>query len=191
MLKRKILLIFVLEKNVVKQQFLSCGIYFFWLFVIFFGLLFVFTSDVFPWFGMTSESETSATNPKNSKDSINAAKKDKTIGSIYLKYIREKRKIQTAGSRIKNLPRTAQRLIRRKLLYGSKSNQNEEEDSSNLTSADSLKIQASIRCIKAKNDTCYNVPFQTLFYIIIGGIVFGILMGFLIMKNLFNKVDIP
>jgi hypothetical protein len=140
---------------------------------------------------MSSQNDADTKDTKSSKDSVGTPKKDKTVGSIYQQVNREKRKIQTAGSRIKNLPRTAQRLIRRKLLYGSKSNQNEEEDSSNLTSADSLKIQASIRCIKAKNDTCYNVPFKTLFYIIIGGIVFGILMGFLIMKNLFNKVDIP
>ena len=160
-------------------------------FTVIFLLLWLFTSDAIPWFGMSSQNEADAKDTKSSKDSVSGPKKDKTVGSIYQQVNREKRKIQTAGSRIKNLPRTAQRLIRRKLLYGSKSNQNEEEDSSNLTSADSLKIQASIRCIKAKNDTCYNVPFQTLFYIIIGGIVFGILMGFLIMKNLFNKVDIP
>jgi spore germination protein YaaH len=157
---------------------------------VIFSLLYLFTSDIIPWFGMSSENDVTA-DTKNSKDSISAPKKDKTLGSIYQQVNREKRKIQTAGSRIKNLPRTAQRLLTRKLLYGSKSNQTEEEDSSNLTSADSLNIQASARCIKAKNDTCYNVPFKTLFYIIIGGIVFGILMGFLIMKNLFNKVDIP
>jgi spore germination protein YaaH len=160
-------------------------------FTVILFLLWLFTSDVIPWFGMSSQNDADTKDTKSSKDSVGTPKKDKTLGSIYQQVNREKRKIQTAGSRIKNLPRTAQRLIRRKLLYGSKSNQNEEEDSSNLTSADSLKIQASIRCIKAKNDTCYNVPFQTLFYIIIGGIVFGILMGFLIMKNLFNKVDIP
>jgi spore germination protein YaaH len=160
-------------------------------FTVILFLLWLFTSDVIPWFGMSSQNDADTKDTKSSKDSVGTPKKDKTVGSIYQQVNREKRKIQTAGSRIKNLPRTAQRLIRRKLLYGSKSNQNEEEDSSNLTSADSLKIQASIRCIKAKNDTCYNVPFQTLFYIIIGGIVFGILMGFLIMKNLFNKVDIP
>ena len=160
-------------------------------FTVIFLLLWLFTSDAIPWFGMSSQNDADTKDTKSSKDSVGTPKKDKTVGSIYQQVNREKRKIQTAGSRIKNLPRTAQRLIRRKLLYGSKSNQNEEEDSSNLTSADSLKIQASIRCIKAKNDTCYNVPFQTLFYIIIGGIVFGILMGFLIMKNLFNKVDIP
>jgi spore germination protein YaaH len=160
-------------------------------FTVILFLLWLFTSDVIPWFGMSSQNDADTKDTKSSKDSVGTPKKDKTVGSIYQQVNREKRKIQTAGSRIKNLPRTAQRLIRRKLLYGSKSNQNEEEDSSNLTSADSLKIQASIRCIKAKNDTCYNVPFKTLFYIIIGGIVFGILMGFLIMKNLFNKVDIP
>ena len=165
----------------------------FWLFVIFFGLLFVFTSDVFPWFGMTSESETSATNPKNSKDSINAAKKDKTIGSIYLKYIREKRKIQTAGSRIKNLPQNAQRLLSRKLLSGSgsKSINTEEDDSTTLTATDSLKIQAGLRCIKNPTSRCISVPFHTLFWVILVGIIIGGLMGKILVSILLNKVDIP
>jgi spore germination protein YaaH len=162
-----------------------------WFCFVIVSLLYLFTSDIIPWFGMTSQKDEIASDTKNSKDSVSAPKKDKTLGSIYQQVNREKRKIQTAGSRIKNLPRTAQRLITRKLLYGSKTNQNEEEDSSSLSSADSLNIEASIRCIKSKTDSCINIPFKTLLGIIVIGIVFGILMGFLIIKNLFNKVDIP
>lgn len=165
----------------------------FWFCFLLTALLFMFTSDVIPWFGMTSQSDEMADTKKKEEKNASGTKKDKTVGSIYQKINREKRKIQTAESRIKNLPRTAERLLRRKILYGSKSTTQtgEEEDSGNLTAADSLNIQEEFLCIKSATDTCINIPFKTLFTIGIIAIVIGILMGFVIIKNLFNKVDIP
>ena len=107
-------------------------------------------------------------------------------------WVIQKRKVQTAGNKIKNIPRTAQRLLTKKLLYGSKSSQTEEADNeSALTSADSLDIQASLRCIKSSTASCINIPFKTLLGIIMVGIFFGIFMAFLLIKPLLNKVDIP
>ena len=162
----------------------------FWFCFVIVSLLYLFTSDTIPWFGMTSENE--ETVKTNDKDSTH--KKKTTTASIYQTFQKDKRKVKATITQVKSLPNTTKRFITRKLLYGSnaKSTKSKEEDNNSiLSAADSLEIQASIRCIKSTTAACINIPFKTLLGIILIGIFFGIFMAFLLIKPLLNKVDIP
>jgi hypothetical protein len=81
----------------------------------------------------------------------------------------------------------------RRLLYGSTKSSPIEEENNNsaLSTADSLDIKASLLCVKSSDNSCINMPFKTLLIIISFGVLVGIILGFLIIKNLLNKVDVP
>jgi len=172
------------------QKILPLFILIFWYSFLIVMFLVLFTNDTIPWFGQSSQSEQDIA---TAKDSTKSPKKKTNLASIYQKVSTEKRKSLSAVNKIKNLPRTAQRLMTRKLLYGSnKSTANEEEDNNSaLTTADSLDIKAKLLCVKSSDTSCINMPFKTLLIIISFGVLVGIILGFLIIKNLLNKVDVP
>ena len=95
----------------------------------------LFTSDTIPWFGQSSQNQEDIA---NAKDSTKSNKKKTSLAAVYQKVSTQKRKSQSAVNKIKNLPRTAQRIMTRKLLYGStKSTPIEEENNnSELSTAD-------------------------------------------------------
>ena len=172
------------------QKILPLFILIFWYSFLIVMFLALFTNDTIPWFGQSSQSDQDTA---TAKDSTKTPKKKTNLASIYQKVSTEKRKSLSAVNKIKNLPRTAQRLMTRKLLYGSnKSTANEEEDNNSaLTTADSLDIKARLLCVKSNDSSCINMPFKTLLIIISLGVLVGIILGFLIIKNLLNKVDVP
>jgi spore germination protein YaaH len=172
------------------QKILPLFILIFWYCFLIVMFLALFTSDTIPWFGQSSKNQEEIA---NAKDSTKSNKKNTSLAAVYQKVSSEKRKSQSAVNKIKNLPRTAQRIMTRKLLYGStKSTPIEEENNnSELSTADSLDIKASLLCEKSSNNSCINMPFKTLLIIISFGVLVGIVLGFLIIKNLLNKVDVP
>ena len=172
------------------QKILPLFILIFWYCFLIVMFLALFTSDTIPWFGQSSKNQEEIA---NAKDSTKSNKKNTSLAAVYQKVSSQKRKSQSAVNKIKNLPRTAQRIMTRKLLYGStKSTPIEEENNnSELSTADSLDIKASLLCEKSSNNSCINMPFKTLLIIISFGVLVGIVLGFLIIKNLLNKVDVP
>ena len=152
----------------------------YWVFVLL--LVVLFTSDSVPWFGQSNQLNSSA----NAKDST---KKNMTIGSLYQKASTQKRKTQSAINKAKNLPRSAQRILTRRLLYGSKSSPTQEADTNQeLSSEDSLNIQADELCKKTSSTVCINMPFKTLWAIITFGMFIGGILGWLIIKNLLKII---
>jgi len=172
------------------QKILPLFILIFWYSFLIVMFLALFTNDTIPWFGQSSQSQQDIA---TSKDSTKTPKKNTNLASIYQKVSTEKRKSLSAVNKIKNLPRTAQRIMTRKLLYGSNKSTTIEEENNNsvLTTADSLDIKARLLCVKSTETSCINMPFKTLLIIISFGVLVGIILGFLIIKNLLNKVDVP
>ncbi len=167
------------------HKILPASVIFTWYWVFVLLLVVLFTSDSVPWFGQSNQLNSSA----NAKDST---KKNMTIGSLYQKASTQKRKTQSAINKAKNLPRSAQRILTRRLLYGSKSSPTQEADTNQeLSSEDSLNIQADELCKKTSSTVCINMPFKTLWAIITFGMFIGGILGWLIIKNLLNKVDVP
>ncbi|NDE11493.1 MAG: hypothetical protein EBZ95_13175 [Chitinophagia bacterium] len=170
------------------HKILPASVIFTWYWVFVLLLVVLFTSDSVPWFGQSNQIKDTA----NVKDSTNKTKKNTSIGALYQKASTQKRRTQSAINKAKNLPRSAQRILTRRLLYGSKSSPTQEDDTNQvLTSEDSLNIQSDELCIKSSNSVCINMPFKTLWAIITFGMFIGGILGWLIIKNLLNKVDVP
>ena len=160
----------------------------FWFIFIVVSFLYLFTSDMIPYFGMVSENQYIEIKGKDNK-------KDITVSSLYQALYREKSKAQAAQNRLKITPQNVKRKAQRQMLQGSSSKGNssgiEEPDSSVLTASDSLDILTSLQCTKAKVSSCINIPFITLLSIIMIGIFFGIFMAFLLIKPLLKKKEVP
>jgi spore germination protein YaaH len=170
------------------HKILPASVIFSWYWVFVLLLIVLFTSDSVPWFGQSIQTEETV----SSKDSTNNPKKKTSIASLYQKASAEKRKTQSAINKAKNLPRSAQRILTRRLLYGSKSSPTKQDDTEQiLTSEDSLNIQSDELCKVNPASKCINMPFKTLWIIITFGMWIGGILGWVIIKNLLNKVDVP
>ena len=151
------------------------------------SFLYLFTSDMIPYFGMVSENQYIEIKGKDNK-------KDITVSSLYQALYREKSKAQAAQNRLKITPQNVKRKAQRQLLQGSSKDSPsgiEEPNSSAITASDSLDILTSLQCTKAKISSCINIPFITLLSIIMIGIFFGIFMAFLLIKPLLKKKEVP
>ncbi len=174
------------------QKILPLFILIFWYCFLIVMFLALFTNDTIPWFGQSSQNQEDIANAKDSTKT-KSNKKNTSLAAVYQKVSTQKRKSQSNFNKIKNLPRTAQRIMTRRLLYGSTKSSPIEEENNNsaLSTADSLDIKASLLCVKSSDNSCINMPFKTLLIIISLGVLVGIVLGFLIIKNLLNKVDVP